>query len=150
MIRVKAFVDKIESHPRLGWAVQFIKFGIVGVSNTFISLMVYYAGLHVLGLGYQISYVLGFFISAVNAYYWNNKYVFKSKASKSIIDHIQAYFKLVMAYSFTFFLGFFLIWLWIEKLGINQSVAPLLNILITTPINFLMNKYWAFGEGKNK
>ena len=55
---------------------QFIKFGMVGASNTLISLVIYYIGLY-LNVHYVLSNVLGFIAGTLNAYYWNNKYVFK-------------------------------------------------------------------------
>ena len=57
-------------------AVQFVKFGIVGVSNTLISLAIYYIGLY-FGIYYVFSNVLGFFAGTLTAYYWNYLYVFR-------------------------------------------------------------------------
>ena len=28
----------------------------------------------------------------------------------------------------------------------DSAVAPIINIMITTPINFLMNKFWTFAK----
>ncbi len=62
-------------------ARQFIKFGIVGVTNTLISLGIYYL-LVFMDVHYIIAHIAGFLVSVVNAYYWNSKYVF-SKGSES-------------------------------------------------------------------
>ena len=34
--------------------------------------------------------------------------------------------------------------LFIEKYGISKYVAPLITLLITVPLNFIINKYWSF------
>ena len=34
--------------------------------------------------------------------------------------------------------------LWIDILNLNTLVGPILNLFITIPLNFLLNKYWAF------
>ncbi|MDR2730220.1 MAG: GtrA family protein, partial [Treponema sp.] len=57
---------------------QFVKFGIVGLSNTAISYVIYsllvYPGLH-----YIIASVIAFITSVLNSFFWNNKYVFKKE-----------------------------------------------------------------------
>ena len=55
--------------------MQFVKFCVVGLSNFIISYVVYAAAL-ALGLHWLAGSILGFVISVLNAFYWNNKYVF--------------------------------------------------------------------------
>ena len=57
---------------------QFIKFGIVGISNTLISEVIYVLIVCLRG-SYFLASFLGFVISVLNAYYWNNRYVFREK-----------------------------------------------------------------------
>ena len=54
---------------------QFIKFALVGVSNTLISEIVY-AILVFFKMHYLPASFIGFMLSVLNAYYWSNKYVF--------------------------------------------------------------------------
>ena len=61
---------------------QFIKFGIVGLSNTFISYAVY-ATLTFLGIPYLLANVAGFLLSVLNAFFWNNRYVFRKPEDES-------------------------------------------------------------------
>ena len=50
-----------------------------------------------------------------------------------------------VSYAFTsLFLSEVLLLLWVECLGINEYVAPVLNLLVTVPLNFFIQKYWAF------
>jgi len=118
---------------------QFIKFGIVGVSNTLISLAIYYL-LVSLGVNYIVSNTVAFVISVLNAYYWNNKYVFQ-KSSRS---HFVALMRTYIAYGFTFLLGTALLYIMVRHLSISKYIAPLINLCFTIPINFLINKLWAF------
>lgn len=117
---------------------QFIKFGIVGISNTFISLLIFYL-LVFLHFHYILANTLAFIISVLNSYYWNRKYVF-NKTDK----RIQTLTKTFISYGTTFVLGTFLLFVMVEKLNVSQLIAPLVNLLITVPINFLFNKFWAF------
>lgn len=124
--------------------VQFIKFGLVGVSNTLISLGVYYLCVYVFHWHYQLANLLGFIISVTNAYYWNSRYVFKMGKKRALADHAKTYLRTVAAYGGTYLLSTALLWLWVDKLGISEGLAPLINLCITIPLNFLINKFWTF------
>ncbi|MFA0816580.1 MAG: GtrA family protein [Anaerofustis sp.] len=119
---------------------QFIKFGIVGVSNTLISLAIYYLFVYISSDLYIWGNTVGFVISVLNAYYWNNKYVFK-KSSKG---NIKPLLKTYICYGSTFLLGTLLLYVMVHYLSISAWIAPLINLVITIPINFFLNKIWAF------
>lgn len=128
--------------------VQFVKFGLVGVSNTVIAYVVY-----IIVWQFQVYYVVanlaGFFVSVINAFYWNNKFVFKSEEGENR-SIVKAFLKTLISYSGTgVFLSNALLILWVEVVHIPESVAPIINLLITIPLNFILNKFWAF-RGKRK
>jgi len=127
----------------LGRIKQFIKFGIVGVSNTLISYVVYVVLVY-FKTHYIVASIIGFIISVLNAYYWNNKYVFKEQECeqriwwKTLVKTFAAYAGTGLALSNV------LLIIWVEWAGVSEMLAPILNLLITVPLNFVMNKYWAF------
>lgn len=123
---------------------QFIKFGIVGCSNTLINLAVYYTCIH-LGFHYLIAYTIGFLVSVCNAFYWNNKYIFKNKQESSLP---KAFLKVVISYGLSFLLSILLMGIMVELLSISSLLAPLLKLAITIPLNFFLNKVWAFRDHK--
>ena len=127
--------------------LQFIKFGIVGVSNTLIHYFTYliciFAGCH-----YLIASVIGFLVSVINAFYWNNKYVFvkEENATRSLW---QAFLKTFLSYAGTgLVLENVLLVIWVRFLHVPEAIAPLVTLLITIPINFILNKFWAFKDRK--
>ncbi len=61
---------------------QFMKFGIVGLSNTAISLGIYYLFIWINRNLYLIGNAVGFIVSVLNSYFWNSKFVFKKKDEK--------------------------------------------------------------------
>lgn len=119
---------------------QFLKFGIVGVSNTAISLVIYYIFIWFDKELYIVGNAVGFIVSVLNAYYWNNKYVFKKGEKGDLSFLIRSY----LIYGLTFLTSSGLLYLWINHFGINESIAPIINLLITIPLNFLLNKFWVF------
>ena len=120
-------------------AKQFLKFGIVGISNTAIYLAVYYLLLSI-GVNYLIANCVGFVVSVINAYFWNNKYVFSQSSSKPT----QTFIKVFVSYGSTFLLSTGLLYVLVQLLGVSDVIAPLLILVITVPLNFLLNKFWAF------
>lgn len=118
---------------------QFIKFGIVGLSNTFISLVIYYI-LIFFKINYIAANTFAFIVSVLNAYYWNNKFVFR----KSVNGSLRSLIKTFTSYGVTFVLGTMLLIIMINYLNISKVIAPILNLIITIPLNFLLNKFWAF------
>ncbi len=119
--------------------VQFIKFGIVGVSNTLISFFIYYVLLY-FKVNYLVASTAGFIVSVLNAYFWNNKYVF----SKNEDGHMKTLIKTYISYGGTYLLNMALLFIMVHFLSISKIIAPVLILLITIPLNFILNKFWTF------
>lgn len=118
---------------------QFIKFGIVGASNTVISLVIYYVLIY-FTVNYIVANTLGFIVSVLNAFYWNNKYVFKKTKS----NNFNALIKSFVCYGSTFLLSTVLLIIMVKYLKISEIIAPIINLIITIPLNFMLNKFWTF------
>ena len=118
--------------------IQFIKFSIVGFSNTVISLFVYYVLLW-LECNYLIANAMSWIVSVFNAFYWNNKYVFKNENT-----WIKALIITYISYGCSFILGSLMLIVLIEFFKVSDIIAPLIILVITIPLNFLMNKFWTF------
>ena len=128
-------------------AIQFVKFGIVGLSNTLISYLVY-ALLVYLGLHYLVASIIAFFISVLNSFFWNSRYVFKKEdGAKRNVFH--ALIKTFISYAFTgLLLQNIFLFVFIDVLYISKYIAPLISLVVTVPLNFIMNKFWAFRQSK--
>ncbi len=161
-----------------GNIVQFIKFGLVGVSNTLINYIVYVIFVS-LGVHYTIANALGFVISVLNAYFWGSRFVFKEDETKEKRVWWQVLLKTYASYAFGFVLNTLLLALWIDVVHIgeyfgfvgdiigalsgvftflpkemtaeeiSEIAAPVINMVVTIPLNFIINKFWAYRQ-KNK
>lgn len=128
---------------------QFVKFCFVGVTNTAVSYAVNVLVLALLSPAqlkwdYVAGNVMTFLLSVLWSFYWNNKYVFtlKDGQKRSIFPALM---KTYAAYALTgIVLNNLLSYVWIEQLHISKYVAPLLNLCFSIPLNFLINKKWAF------
>ena len=126
---------------------QFFKFGIVGASNTLIAYVIYSICVFI-GIHYLLANALGFFISVLNAYYWSDRFVFKKGEGESR-NAIWTLVKTYVAYGSTgLLLASILLYLYVDKLHISEYIAQLLVLVITIPLNFIINKFWSFKTKK--
>ncbi len=151
---------------------QFIKFGIVGASNTLISEAVYFVIVY-LGGNYVFAYAMGFILSVLNAYYWSSKYVFKEDENAEKRIWWKVLLKTYAAYFWGFLVSAALLVFWVDIVKLSRFMYPLesvfknwgfekvdakmlgelaaspLNLAVTIPMNFFINKYWAYSQKKN-
>lgn len=150
---------------------QFIKYSIVGVSNTLISQAIYFVIVY-LGGNYIFAHAMGFIISVLNAYYWSNKYVFKEDKDAEKRVWWKVLLKTYAAYSCGFLVSTGLLIFWVDIIKLYRFMYPLeavcktwgrenidaemlgklaasiLNMMVTIPMNFIINKFWAYRQKK--
>lgn len=134
-------IRKMNNPDKLSSLIQFIKFGLVGVSNTAISLGIYYLCVFINKKLYLLGNILGFVVSVLNSFYWNNKYVFKTSGQGGWFRRLL---KTYASYGGSTILSTILLYLEVEVLGMSEVISPLINMAITIPLNFIVNKLWAF------
>ena len=125
--------------------IQFIKFGMVGAINTVLSYLITNGCYYAIHLHEQISNLIAFIITVAISFILNGKYVFnKNNENRSFWKSLL---KVYASYSIT---GLFLasVFLYVEEqiLGIPHYIATLMNLIITIPINFILNKFWAYKD----
>lgn len=152
---LKPFGKKLEGSAADGF-IQFVRFALVGVSNTVISYLINAATLFILGkyglfpnTDIYIGNTVAFILSVLWAFMISNKFVFKEDESKEKRVWWKTLLKTYVAYAFT---GLGLSNL-ISHLGVNvfhmsKYIPPLINLVIAVPINFVLNKFWAYGQKK--
>jgi putative flippase GtrA len=118
---------------------QFIKFSVVGIFNTLISLGIYYLLISI-GINYLLANGVGFIAGIINSYYWNNRYVFQKEENNNLKPFIKSF----VSYSLTFLLSSSLLYFMVHFLFISTKIAPIITLFITVPVNFVLNKFWAF------
>lgn len=137
------------SEKNIDILVQFIKFGIVGVTNVLVNYVVNVMVLLMLK-NYQLAYdyvignIVGFLISVFWSFCWNNRFVFVQETGKKR-SIWKTLIKTYISYGFTgFVLNVILSYIWIDLFEISKFIAPLINSVVSVPINFIINKKWAF------
>ena len=146
--KVFTFIFRLIGHEiteeQMNGLIQFIKFGLVGVSNTVLSTITYMICVGIFGCHRQVGNFLGFVVGTCNSFYWNNKYVFAGER-KSITELLYSFIKMTVSYAATgLVLAAILLELWVQVFHIPEILAPIISLLITIPLNFVLNKLWAF------
>jgi putative flippase GtrA len=124
--------------------IQFIKFGLVGLSNTAISYLIY-SFLVYLNVYYILASIIAFVISVLNSFFWNSRYVFKKNRGSFNIR--RSIIKTFISYGLTgLLLQNILLFVIVDFFHFSRYLAPIFCLLVTVPLNFLLNKYWAFNS----
>lgn len=119
--------------------IQFLKFAIVGISNTLLTGLTIWILLSVFQYSNYLANILGYVIGLINSFVWNQRWTFSnsSKAKNTILKFIVTF-----AVSYLFQLGN--LYLLLHFTHINSYICQLISIIIYTCINFLLNKYYTF------
>lgn len=127
--------------------IQFIKFGTVGAINTVLSYAITNGAYYLLHLHEQISNIIAFVITVFISFMLNGRFVFtENKEERSFWKSLL---KVYASYSITgVFLTAILLYIEEELLGIPHYIATLMNLVVTIPLNFILNKFWAYKEKK--
>lgn len=123
--------------------LQFIKFGFVGCINTFSSWLFYYP-LIFLKVHYIVATTIAYILSSIIGYILNNKWVFRNHVynGKSVI-------KYYIVYGSSYLLNILTMYIIVKKIGLPETIAPILTLCVTVPYNFIFSRIWVFYQKKN-
>lgn len=137
---------------KTAWIAQFIKFSFVGLVNTVLSYAIYMACCRLLRMSPYIASAIAFVITVFIAYLCQTFFVFRDQ--KRDRPWWATLIRTYASYSFTgLFLSEALIWIWLDAVKLGNmvgedaavAIVPLLNLVVTVPLNFLLNKFWTYG-----
>ena len=118
----------------------YLIFGVLTTLVNFVTYYICYTKFHWINLA---SNTVAWILSVMFAFITNKIWVFKN-SKRDVASIIKFY----LTYLSTWLLSALLLYIWIEKIEISDKIAPIINIFITTPINYLMNKFWVFKRKK--
>ncbi len=119
--------------------VQFVKFGIVGVSNTLIAFAVYALLLKVFGVWYVAASGIGFAVGAVNGFLLNRRWTFSGHVGDALTPVRWA---VVQTCGLGLNLG--LVYLFVHDAGMDKLIAQIPTTAIVTVLTFAANRAWTF------
>lgn len=131
---------------------QFIRYIIVGVMNTLVTLAVIYVCKSLLEVNMWISNALGYIAGVINSFMWNKMWVFQSSSTNYRGEALRFAIGFMLCYG----LQFLATWLLNSVMGSVEwdifgltvisgyGVATLLGMVIYTLANFVYNRVVTF------
>lgn len=119
---------------------QFVRFGIVGVANTFVHLAVYSTLVVLVHVPYLWANVVAFAVATVNSYYFNRSWTFRSAEQ---LWHKEAG-KFLAVSGLGFLMNELLLWTFVRHGGWSKIWGEGAAILIVLGWNYAANKWWTF------
>ena len=129
--------------------IQFIKFGIVGATNTAVSylfniLVIYFLSKTGVSWDFIAGNTAGFIAGTLWSFVWNDRFVFNENKTPDE-NRGKILIRTFLVYGFSIILvSNILSYIWINFFGISKYISPIINLCISVPLNFILNKYWAF------
>lgn len=129
--------------------LQFIIFGLVGVLNTVVDLVVYWLLLQ-LSVYYVLANILSYGAGMLNSYIWNNNVTFRSRAASDTgggkSRSSATIWRFVIWNGITLLLSSVIITVLIELVGWSELWSKLIATVIIVVVQFTGMKKWVFRE----
>ena len=116
---------------------------IIGCSGAGLDFVVYTVLTTVVGLHYQFANFFSVSFGIINNFFWN--YFFNFEVKDKMLRRLASFYCVGM---FGWALSALLLWLLIEKAGVNGIVAKLGTIVFVTVVQFSLNKFITFKKTK--
>jgi putative flippase GtrA len=121
--------------------VQFVKFGIVGVSNTLLTLVVYTVLLKVFGVWYLAASAIGFAVGATNGFLLNRRWTFREHVGDALTP---VRWGIVQSGGLGVNEG--LLYLLVHDGHLDKLLAQVCATAVVTVTTFFINRAWTFRE----
>ena len=123
---------------------QEFRFLMVGGINTAVGYGTYALFIS-LGFDYLVAFTIATIVGVVNSYLWNRFFTFRS--SSKALSEISRF---ALVYLVSFCVGLLFLKVIVGWLGINQYLAGILNIMMTTAISWFGHKNFSFKTKEDK
>jgi putative flippase GtrA len=121
--------------------VQFVKYGVVGASNTAITLIVYTVGVE-LGAPYELALVLGYVVGSLNSYLLNRHWTFRA----GDMAHARTGGRFALVQACAIALNAALLYVFVHDLHIAKIPSQVILTVPVVLITFFINRRWTFGR----
>lgn len=139
MERLRAHVRNVSERPMIR---QFVKFSIVGVSNTVVDFGTYVALTRLGKVHFIGANVVAFLLAATWSYIWNRKWTFRSADARIR----QQYVKFLIVAGVGLGLTTGILYALVTYVGMMDIPAKVIAIGVVLIWNFLINRLWTFRD----
>jgi putative flippase GtrA len=119
--------------------VQFVKFGIVGVSNTVLTLVLYTVLLKVFGVWYLAASAIGFVAGATNGFLLNRRWTFREHVGDALTPVRWA-----IVQGCGLGVDEALLYVFVHDAHLDKLLAQVFATAVVTLTTFFVNRAWTF------
>jgi putative flippase GtrA len=124
--------------------VQLFKFACVGGTGLAVNLAVFTLFAVVLDVHHLVAATIAFLVAVTNNFWLNRHWTFGARDGHAGFQ--AARFFTVSTVAFAFQLG--ALELLVSGFGAPKVLAQAISLMVATPLNFIGNKMWSFGQGR--
>jgi putative flippase GtrA len=132
-------LQTLERLPGAPLVIQFVKFGIVGISNTLLTFVVYTVLLKVFGVWYLAASALGFGVGTVNSFVLNRRWTFRGHVGDALTP---VRWTIVQISGLGVNEG--LLYLFVHDARLDKLLAQAFATVVVTVSTFFANRAWTF------
>ncbi|MBQ0000502.1 MAG: GtrA family protein [Clostridiales bacterium] len=136
---MKELVKKLYNNS----VVRYIFFG---GCTTMVNLVSFYI-LRKVGMELNIANIISIVLAILFAYVVNSLFVFQDKC-ETLKDHIQPFIKFISARGVTMIIEIGGVWLFVEKMGMNDMVGKIITNVVVLILNYVFSKFFVFTTNK--
>lgn len=122
---------------------EIIRYLIIGVCTTVVSLITYFVFCDLMHLHYQVSNLLSWVCSVVFAYFTNKSFVFRTpyinveKTAKEIVGFVSSRISSLVVEMVCMMVG-------VQVFGINDGIMKFVDQVIVIIMNYVLSKFLVF------
>ncbi len=118
---------------------QFVKFGIVGVSNTLLALAVYAALLKGFDVWYLAASAIGYAVGMVNGFLWNRNWTFRGHVGDALTP-----VRWIVVQGCGLAANLALVFMFVHDAGLGKLLGQACATAIVVVFTFIANRAWTF------
>jgi len=119
---------------------EAVKYGIVGIINTLLTLAIIWLMRSVLGAPLVPANATGYIVGFINSFVLNRSWTFKGKKD----DWRKEFIKFLIAFGICYMIQLAFVLLLENQTELKEVYITLLGMVVYTATNFLLNKYFTF------
>jgi putative flippase GtrA len=123
---------------------QFIKFAIVGSSNTLVDFVIYIFLTRALGWHYMVAATAAFVVAVTWSFYFNRRWTFRAHVHRHSVR--RQYARFVAANGLSLVLNLSLFYMIVDVYGVYDLFAKAGAGSIVALFNFNLNRLWTFAS----
>jgi putative flippase GtrA len=94
-------------------------------------------------VSYSVAFSISFVVGVIMAYVLNAGFVFRARFSLAKMAKFPA------LYLLQYVMGLLLLRVLVDSVGLDERIAPLVNVALLTPVTFMINRWFLVQRGND-